>query len=117
MKLKFRGFWLDTKKPLNVDDYSCDIFNDDQIAVHIATGLKDVKNNEIYYGDIIYWFNEDEEDFNYFFVDYKNGKFVMNGTDEEIQQGQGDTLSDAQIVGNIIQNPELLEKCLLQDKN
>lgn len=68
------------------------------------TGLKDKNGDEIYEGDIL----EDGsgEPIEYWTVKFEDGKFIgsTQGVDEDIFE-----LTDLEIIGNIHENPELLE--------
>lgn len=70
------------------------------------TGLKDKKGKEIYEGDIF-----DSPSGRKFIVEWLEYKFVLRGVfDERYSFSLGETYSDWNIIGNIKENPELLEE-------
>jgi uncharacterized phage protein (TIGR01671 family) len=82
-----------------------DIFRGDKPSVKLMqyTGLKDAKGVDIYEGDIVKGFSDvDEYNFEIIFaVDrYSNGWEVSSW---DVEKG-------AEVIGNIHQNPELLEE-------
>ena len=88
--------------------HDCEIIDDqdkENFIVEQYTGLKDINNSEIYEGDIL----EDGsgEPSEYWIVKFEDGKFIgsTQGVDEDIFE-----LTDLEIVGNIHENPELVNK-------
>ena len=80
--------------------------NDDYYAIEEPvimqyTGLKDKNGKEIYEGDIVKW----KYIIDKVFFDEKNGGYIG----ESIQINHS-TLDEIEVVGNIYENPELLEK-------
>lgn len=87
-------------------------FND--IISMQSTGLKDENGIEIYEGDIIEWWYSDGEYLNQngkFEVKMFNGAFRRsNDSDEEALYEFTEWVDDYYVVGNIYENPELLER-------
>lgn len=78
----------------------------DTVRLMQYTGLKDKNGKEIYEGDIIRFVHDKEDWFNQ--IGFEDGSFVRffdNGTSTPINQ---DSMSQAIIIGNIYENPELL---------
>ena len=114
-EIKFRAWvnehwvdWLPTSKSLETynaviidkDGYS----TDSKCHIEQYTGLKDTNGTEIYEGDIL--MDGDGESFEYWVVKFEFGKFVGEtvGVSEDIFE-----LADLEVIGNIHENPELLE--------
>lgn len=70
------------------------------------TGLTDSKGVEIYEGDILKWGEK-----NLSKVEFYNGAFFVFGINWGACWQLADYADAYNIVGNIFQNPELLEKC------
>jgi len=106
-EIKFRARWKDTGEPILDfnDDYVIDVCNDDAFIVEQYTGLNDKNGVEIYEGDII--FLEQWRPKTYA-VGFHKGSFCLSNITPylELHYIEG---SDAQIIGNIYENPELLE--------
>jgi hypothetical protein len=98
----FRGKILGTDTPI------------DKIELMQSTGLKDKNGKEIFEGDIVQF--EDcytETDFLYVntgIVEWSQGSFTITNRDSVLMEDllDGDSL-DVTIIGNIYENPELLE--------
>ena len=116
-ELKFRAWWKDTKRILDGDEwymtcsgakhlhYAVIPYSDDDFIVEQYTDLKDKNGEEIYENDIL----EDGsgEPLEYWVVRFEDGKFIgsTQGVNEDIFE-----LTDLEIIGNIHENPELLEE-------
>ena len=68
------------------------------------TGIKNEDGKEIYEGDILKWNCQDDFD-DYFICELKNQRWLVNIKDN----GWGDIFPDMEIIGNIYENPELLD--------
>lgn len=130
--IKFRAWMLDERKMYGVNDLDfalglikLDDGTDDVISMVDLmqyTGLKDSNDREIYEGDILKVTEEDEnsyiapvvwggEDYPAFDLDMR---YVPDGWDYEanilstLEAGLGNSIYE--VVGNIYENPELLEE-------
>ena len=70
-----------------------------------STGLKDKNGKEIFEGDIV---SIDTDEFDLLFVKYESGIYWLMD-DEECVEHLSDYYKYVSIVGNIYENPELLE--------
>lgn len=78
---------------------------DENIILMQSTGLKDKNGKEIFEGDVV---SIDTDEFDLLFVKYESGIYwLMNG--EECVERLSDYYNYVSIVGNIYENPELLE--------
>lgn len=85
----------------------------DEIELMQSTGLKDKNGKEIFEGDILCDEGiEQESEFVYVTVSYREGMWVCDQITDELC-GYGGALNefdnDYSIIGNIYENPELLE--------
>ena len=82
-------------------------FKDDRFIIQQYTGLKDSKGVEIYEGDIISFGVIDEDDLFWVVWEDIESRFIL-----ESNGGLGCWLldvSDREVIGNIMENPELLK--------
>lgn len=128
-ELKFRAWWKDTKRFLDCDEwymtcsgakylhYAVMPYKDDNFIIEQYTGLKDKNGHKIYEGDIV------SEEFEYGGEKTKTIWQVRWCNDEcafELHYVSGfevddcslvsDDEEDYEVIGNIHENPELLEK-------
>ena len=107
-EIKFRAWWNDTGLPVEDfnDEYIIDACNDEVFTVEQFTGLHDKNGKEIYEGDILE--NPDYEET--FIVEYHEGMAGYVGWgDDKIAGCYLITDDEIEVIGNIHENPELLE--------
>ena len=120
-EIKFRAWDIPAKKYRGVDGLkdlfsirSDGFFNEDYVLEQF-TGLKDKNGKEIYEGDILSkgkiskrpsW----KKGHDYYCVSFSNGVFVANGYNGEFKVSPilHNLNSGCEIIGNIHENPELL---------
>lgn len=78
---------------------------DENIILMQSTKLKDKNGKEIFEGDIV---SIDTDEFDLLFVKYESGIYWLMD-DEECVEHLSDYYKYVSIVGNIYENPELLE--------
>lgn len=115
-ELKFRAWWKDTKRFLDGDEwymacsgakylhYAVMPYNDDDFIIEQYTGLKDKNGKEIYEGDIV------EKDGLNYWIKWEKGCFVIWRGERYISFVIGGHAPFCKVIGNINENPELLEK-------
>lgn len=87
----------------------------EEIELMQSTRLKDKNNKEIFEGDIftngIYVMSMKRHDTLGFYIDFKGKiEFLADGTDlEECEEDTKEIANSIKIIGNIYENPELLE--------
>ena len=97
----------DTKKCMServdFENNSVEINADESYILSEYTGLKDMKGKEIYEGDILFETFREE----YFKVVFENGSFRAEV--DEYSLDLEDYANICEVVGNIYENPELME--------
>lgn len=127
MKLKFRA-WLKKRQEMDneidhiswledelycIGDGITYMVSAEDLVLMQSTGLKDKNGKEIFEGDILCDEGiEQESEFVYVTVSYREGMWVCDQITDELC-GYGGALNefnnDYSIIGNIYENPELLE--------
>jgi len=109
--IKFRALDLDAKdKMYSWDEIKNNLFEHikhDRIAVMQYTGLKDKNGKEIYEGDLLSTFTQDDTKC-ILEIKFLNGAFIAYPTYYVVHRSPDDW-STCEIIGNIYQNPELLK--------
>ena len=111
-EIKFRGFqksWIYGgisifQNEATIFDINCvanSAYEVDIKSVGQFTGLKDVENNEIFEGDIVLGYN------NPHVVTFADGAFYLTYKNSSVRLSR--TYGALQIIGNIFQNPDLLQ--------
>lgn len=89
------------------------------LVVEFKTGLKDKKGKEIYGGDIVKWdYAHDYEKFAVYWKQYDAGFWLYRAEGFDPKMYAGDDViggcssisDDYEVIGNIHENPELLEE-------
>ena len=100
-----RTVWEDSRDEMDVWEDSRDEMD---VELMQFTGLTDSTGKEIYEGDILYHFNEEQN----VKVEFINGSFCFYGTKKpHIEDGYclGEFASEMKVIGNILETPELLQ--------
>lgn len=117
-ELKFR-VWCEDEKRFNAYDYAFTTMKEailevrpdyDGVTIEQYTGLKDKNGKEIYEGDIVENTYEDVGKVRYE-VEWDCGRFIMTSKKPHnlVQIGMGIYPNSSKVIGNIHENPELLE--------
>lgn len=120
-EIKFRAWDKDNKRMLEVIlDQSWPAFDGDETKISAAdcfewpekyiplqyTGLKDKHSKEIYEGDILKQQHVDSSDFEIHVVEYEDGDWSYTYWKQE---GGWEPNQEWEVIGNIYENPELLD--------
>ena len=100
--------WYPARAILGIFDYFEDIVKDESLEVMQCTGLKDKKGIEIYEGDIVSWkINSIKCVGQVAWGEYGSWNKGIPGKQTQVL---GSYQKSTEIIGNIYENPELLEK-------
>ena len=104
LSISYSGSFLDCTKRMT------NLFREERLLipedceVMQYTGLKDINGEEIYEGDIIKWIDSDGKE-RRDAVEFRRGHFFICNYDYSI-----DCYPQIEVIGNIYENPELLEE-------
>lgn len=109
-EIKFRGW--DKSDKVMYTTLGLDVMKDTQLEIMQYIGIKDKNGNEIYEGDInqhgeVVIFCNECNGYQFALYDFPTKEFIFCHNCEGNFMFQ-DRLSDIKIIGNIYQNPELL---------
>ena len=113
--LRVKGLVFESDKTRCICGYAYDFYlEDEDAAIMQSTGLKSDLEEELFEGDIILWTYWDEfEDEGRAEIVFENGMFKLLDTltRKEVWDNLFDCIENCNVylVGNIYQNPELLE--------
>ena len=96
--------WLEDELYCIGDGITYMVLAEDLVLMQ-STGLKDKNGKEIFEGDVV---SIDTDEFDLLFVKYESGIYWLMD-DEECVEHLSDYYKYVSIVGNIYENPELLE--------
>lgn len=97
--------WLEDELYCIGDGITYMVLAEDLVLMQ-STGLKDKNGKEIFEGDVV---SIDTDEFDLLFVKYESGIYWLMD-DEECVEHLSDYYKYVSIVGNIYENPELLEE-------
>jgi len=106
-------YWTDelhSRKAPNIMTLVCDARYDYEppVTIQISTQLHDKNGREIFEGDLVVLDNDDAPSIISWNKDHAG--FAMNSSDESYQGVHQAILKNYMVIGNIFENPELLEK-------
>ena len=102
---KYRARWKDTGKIIKdfMDEYLIEALNSESFIVEEFTGLHDKNGKEIYEGDIVKHYK------GIFEVKWNNDFAGFEFYSLQIRWDLNSLLTDTEVIGNIYENPKLLE--------
>lgn len=108
-ELDFEDTFYGGRLSIRTDEYN-DYFDMEDMILMQYTGLKDKNGKEIYEGDIVKVFTNKEWRIGK--IIYEHSGFTINVTNnKELEYGRTSIIEKlTEIIGNIYDNPELLEK-------
>jgi uncharacterized phage protein (TIGR01671 family) len=110
--MKNNGLWSLHKGDVILDHNSVAVYGSGGFLMQY-TGLKDKNGKEIYEGDLITGACHAKDELDIGIIEYQDAMFVVEYKGEEISESLFNNIydceSDIEIIGNIHENPELLE--------